>query len=111
MKINNFQGDVSDISAKKEPVTVLTFFQGPDGEQPARSKSVFNHEILLNALTALKFQTRELATRASLCGMVFQQHERQCCFFSRNTGLVTPKIIYFHYLKNVLSGSKHPKNK
>ena len=33
----------------------------------------------------------------------------QCCFFSRNIGWVTPKIIYFHYLKNK-SGPKYPKN-
>ena len=26
-------------------------------------------------------------------------HAQQCFFFSRNIGQLTPKIIYFHYLK------------
>ena len=31
-------------------------------------------------------------------------------FYSRYIGDVTPEIIYFHYLKKTISGSKYPKN-
>ena len=34
----------------------------------------------------------------------------QCFFFSRNIGDVTPKIIYFHYLKNHFLDQSTPKN-
>ena len=34
----------------------------------------------------------------------------QCFCFSRNIAYTTPKTIYFHYLKNMFSGSKYPKN-
>ena len=33
----------------------------------------------------------------------------QCFLFSRNNVKVTPKIICFHHLKNIFSGSKYPK--
>ena len=42
-------------------------------------------------------------------GGVFS-HEGQCCRFSRNTAYVTLKIIYFYYQKNIIIGSKFPKN-
>ena len=32
-----------------------------------------------------------------------------CFFFSRIIGYLTPKIIYFHCLKKIFSGSKYPK--
>ena len=35
---------------------------------------------------------------------------RQCFFFSRNIGQVTPKIIYFHYLIKYFPDQSIPKN-
>ena len=35
---------------------------------------------------------------------------QQCCHFSRNVVLVTPKIIYFYYQENIFIWSKYPKN-
>ena len=37
-------------------------------------------------------------------------HVDQRFFFSRNIGYVTPKIVYFHYLKKYFSGWKYPTN-
>ena len=80
MKINNFQGEVTDVSAKKEPLAISN----------------------LNRMTVPVIGIDSSSTQLS--ELLRPPHHPkwpragQPLFFSRKIGLVTPKIIYFHYL-------------
>ena len=55
-----------------------------------------------SALSTLRWYMR---SPAQICVV-----RHKCFYFSRNIGSVTPKIIYFYYLKNTFIGLKYPKN-
>ena len=82
MKKINFWGELTDISVKKEALST------------ARTSSSYfpRCEPLAKWADVRMFWTRT------------------CLFFSRSIDQVTPKVVYFHYLKKAFSGSKYPKN-
>ena len=108
-KINIFQGDLADISAKKDALHVMkdktlgtTKLRAPcactpDGANVAMYISLMTMITSLGDLT--EFSAKNVSADAD-----------QYLFLSRNIGQVTPIIIYFCYLKKTFPGSKHPKN-
>ena len=81
MKLNNFQGDLTDISAKEEPLVRCTCYIKHRTDQYVQP--VQNGPL-------------EESTTQMMHG---QMHRIQCLSFGRNIGQLTPKIMYFHYLK------------
>ena len=106
------RGDLTDISAKKihcwphvlylilKTETLHRCCGGWFSRRQASSSSCFwCSRILWRCCTWLRAALR--------FNMTWGQ---QCSLFSRNIVYVTPQIIYFHHMKNIFSGSKHPKN-
>ena len=108
-KINYSRGDLTDIS----PTLMSTF-----GQVPWLHSISITVSVLID--TSVKSPRKLIISinRWGEMGKIFpfkkkwkQNHRSACqCFFlSRNIGLLTPKINYFYYLKNIFSGSKYPK--
>ena len=88
MKMNNFRGDLSGISAK---ITLLAVSTTPAVQAHG---TFFLGTIYQESLPFDLGLRRALDLRPESCNK-----RTQCFFFGRNIGWVTPKTIYFHYLK------------
>ena len=85
-------GDLVTAVTGRNNNTHITWIVAEDVELPSPGAALFAlDEARSGVCTALECQLALMHAGAA-----------QCCSFSRNVALVTPKNIYFHYQKNYL---------
>ena len=102
MKINNFRGDVTDNSAKKEALDVMAH----------RNDAICEHRVMMATFWATKccnFSSRSITGSGKGCYKARRIGAHQCCRSSQNISYVTPKINLFYHQPKIVTRSKCPK--
>ena len=130
MKINNFQGDLTEISVRHETTAhddskhTHLYLSGIKSYSQLRSRGRVNDdEVLMMSLHLWnvggysKVSSRRMASTWDVAHVwvnriVWLSAHCRCVSYSESVrcqaGYVTLKIIHFHYLKEIFSGSKYP---